>query len=391
MVFDKKNWDKNGNTWQLPLERLPADPTRGEGTLVRLLKLNRVFSPEEVELKIIEGVPLRETNFTVKVNGYPVRPRMLSGQRIPFLEGTSFGPVIGEIVILPESPASAENLGIEIRVKGVTVRREFFGMESWGKVIARIRGEVNADFLPITSDRSGFILDAPEHRAFLQVMEKIMKETRGLLDQLSGKQERRKTSMVLKEALERVHRALTFNPDFSPFGVVPLAGEENRGLGEVGVKSKAKKKTKTETIKASLTGTTEADEKKIRVPAPQLKVATPNAVVKKLKLGKQAVTCCLDHFGESGPECFTEGTIIYLNQDHPLFQRESRNREAQILNISRLVTQEIALMKNPENPRQAFDRQSRLLRDAFREDKPGPPRPDKPHRAGRPGNAEQPK
>jgi len=32
---------------------------------------------------------------------------------------------------------------------------------------------------------------------------------------------------------------------------------------------------------------------------------------------------------------------------------------------SRLITQEISLMKDPRNPRQAFERQSKLLRDAF--------------------------
>jgi len=37
----------------------------------------------------------------------------------------------------------------------------------------------------------------------------------------------------------------------------------------------------------------------------------------------------------------------------------------QILNLARLITQEIALMKNPKNPRQAFERQSKLLKDAF--------------------------
>lgn len=36
-----------------------------------------------------------------------------------------------------------------------------------------------------------------------------------------------------------------------------------------------------------------------------------------------------------------------------------------MLNLARLLTQEIALMKDPKNPRQAFERQSRLLRDAL--------------------------
>ena len=66
----------------------------------------------------------------------------------------------------------------------------------------------------------------------------------------------------------------------------------------------------------------------------------------------------------------TEGTIIYINRDHPLYKREARKKEAHILNIARLITQEISLMKNPENPREAFNRQSILLRDAFEENGP---------------------
>ncbi len=65
------------------------------------------------------------------------------------------------------------------------------------------------------------------------------------------------------------------------------------------------------------------------------------------------------------PECFTEGTVIYINQQHPLYQREAKKPETYILNVTRLMTQEISLMKDTKNPRQAFTRQSKLLRDAF--------------------------
>ena len=90
-------------------------------------------------------------------------------------------------------------------------------------------------------------------------------------------------------------------------------------------------------------------------------------MVKRLKFGEAGVTCCLDHLGDDGPECMTEGTIIYINRDHPLYKRESKKREAHILNIARLITQEISLMKDLENPREAYNRQSKLLRDAFQD------------------------
>jgi len=72
-----------------------------------------------------------------------------------------------------------------------------------------------------------------------------------------------------------------------------------------------------------------------------------------------------DDFGEKGLECFTEGTVIYINRQHPLYQREAKKPETYLLNVARLITQEISLMKITKNPRQAFLRQSKLLRDAF--------------------------
>ncbi|OPX34370.1 MAG: hypothetical protein B1H11_11040, partial [Desulfobacteraceae bacterium 4484_190.1] len=86
-----------------------------------------------------------------------------------------------------------------------------------------------------------------------------------------------------------------------------------------------------------------------------------------IEIKVKGVTCCLDHLGEDGPEYMTEGTIIYINRDHPLYRREAKKKEAHILNIARLITQEISLMKDPENPREAYNRQSKLLRDAFKE------------------------
>ncbi len=103
--------------------------------------------------------------------------------------------------------------------------------------------------------------------------------------------------------------------------------------------------------------------KKLRNPL--VKKITPNAIVRRIRFGEQPVSVCLDFFGENGPECFTEGNVVYVNRDHPLFKRESRKPAAYTMYIGRLLTQEIALMKETTSPRLAFNRQSKLLRDAF--------------------------
>jgi hypothetical protein len=369
VTFDKVEWEKVSDQWKLPLQILPPDKEKNDGTTVTLLRLIREFEPEEVIRKIVEGTPLKASNFVVRLNGMRITPRSLSGHRIPFLEGTEFGPVHGEIIILPSSTASPDALGIEVKVKQVTIKKELFGLEHWGKIASRIRGEVHADFLPVTTDRSGFVMDSPQYQAFRKVMEKVIQEVDDILKRLAGRKEKQKASKALKEALQRVHRALALNPDLSPFGAIPLAGE-GEGMGGAGVVSK-----KLESLRGEREGQPEEGkvgeetkpppQPKTRKKSPKVKRLTPNAVVQRMKFGETGVSVCVDDFGENGPECFTEGTVIYINQQHPLYQREAKKPESYILNVTRLITQEISLMKDTKNPRQAFSRQSKLLRDAF--------------------------
>jgi hypothetical protein len=368
-------WEKEGDQWNLPLQILAPDRERADGTTVTLLRLTRAFEPEEVVRKIVEGTPLRAQNFMVRLNGLRITPRSLSGHRIPFIEGTDFGPVHGEIIILPSSTASPEELGIEVKVKQVTIKREFFGLEHWGKLISRIRGEVHADFLPVTTDRSGFIQDSSQYQVFRKIMDKVVQEVDDILKRLAGRKEKQRASKALKEALQRVHRSLALNPDLSPFGAIPLAGE-GEGMGGAGVLSKKSdrdgegKVQKNEEGKIGGEVKEAATPKKVRKKSPKVKRLTPNAIVQRMKFGETGVSVCVDDFGDNGPECFTEGTVIYVNRQHPLYQREVKKQDTYILNVTRLITQEISLMKDTKNPRLAFSRQSKLLRDAFIENSP---------------------
>lgn len=364
VVFDKKEWEKAGTVWSLPLEILPPDFRKNDGTTVLLTGMSRRFELIDIEAKIIEGTPLKAPAFKVKLNNHTITPRSLAGQKIPFLEGTEFGPVHGEIIILPQTLASTDELGIEIKVKQVTVRRELFGMETWGKIMARVRGEVNADFLPITSDRTGFIRDSAEYKTFLVVMEKVFEEVKKVLHRLTAKKEGRIVSRALNEALHRIYKALYRNPELSPFGAFPIADEISKGIGGAGLLSEEGSERQ-EQIVGDVTEKEKPKVEKKRKKRLKVKRLTPNAVIKKIKFGESGVSCVVDSFGEEGVEVFTEETTIYINRDHPLYKRESAKVDTHILNLARLITQEIALMKDSKNPRQAFERQSRLLKDAF--------------------------
>ena len=361
VIFDKEQWEKVGDIWQLPFEILPADFRKQNGTTVILFGLDRKFDLKDIEAKIIEGTPIKAPHFRVRINNHTVTPRSLIGHRLPLLEGTSFGPVSGEIVILSETASVASDLGIEVKVKQVTIRRELFGMETWGKAMARVRGEVNADFLPITSDRTGFIKDSNEYQEFLGIMGKVMEGVKTTLQKLTIKKESKKVSRALKEALQRIYKALSVNPDLSPFGAIPI-GDEVKGIGSAAEVSHKKEGLKEEEVKVE--EKPKVPEKK-RKKKPKVKRLTPNAIIKKIKFGETGVSCVVDSFGEDGPEVFSEETTIYLNRDHPLYKRESARIDTHTLNVARLITQEISLMKDPRNPRQAFERQSKLMKDAF--------------------------
>ncbi|MCD5401915.1 hypothetical protein LR013_04945 [candidate division NPL-UPA2 bacterium] len=44
-----------------------------------------------------------------------------------------------------------------------------------------------------------------------------------------------------------------------------------------------------------------------------------------------------------------------------------KKRNSHTMHLARLLTQEISLMKTPKDPRQAYECQSKLLRDAFQD------------------------
>jgi len=369
VLFDKEHWQASQDTWHLPLEIIQPDRERGNGTTVILSHLSKNFDPEEVEKKLMESAPLKAPHFEVYVNGRRLLPRSLSGRTIPILEACPFGHITGEIVIVPTSMSSIKELGIDIKVKGVTVKKALFGMETWGKVIARIRGEINADFLPITSDRSNFVVDSPEYRAFVKVIAGIMPEIKKILGKEADRRQDRRAGRVVKEALQRIHRSLARNPDLSPFGPIPYGDELGAGTGAVfkPAEDKDARKEDREIEPKDAAGAKKVPRRKKRR-NPLVKKITPNAIVRRMRMGDSSVSVCLDFFGENGPECFSEGNIVYINRDHPLYKRESQKPVTYTMYIARLLTQEISLMNETRSPRLAFSRQSKLLKDAFVDD-----------------------
>ena len=166
---------------------------------------------------------------------------------------------------------------------------------------------------------------------------------------------------------------MTKHPELSPFGPIPM-GEEG-GVGGSGlVQVKRERKSREQEIgedtapKAETASTPEETKTDVlKEKKPKVQSLTPNAVIKKVKFGEMGVSCCIDSFGPDATECFTEGSVIYINRDHPLYKRGERREQTLILHITRILAQEIALMTNPLTPRDAFEKQSELLKSALEE------------------------
>ena len=360
VTFDKNAWKTQPEEWQLPFHQEPIVSDIPNGSKVILKGLKKKFEIESVERRLIETLPLKAPNFSVYLNNKKLLPRFLTGRKIPFLEGTDFGIVHGEIVILPASRVTYKEAGILIRVKQVSVKRFSFGIES--NLLPRITGEVNADFLILTSDRNDFVKDTREFEIFSKVMQKIITQVKEELNRQSDEKENFRIKRTLKEVTKKIEAALMKNKEWCPPGLLPVgqpesSGNETATIGAGTAKSSENEKDiKSEQKKKS---------RKKRTKRPHLKRLTSSALIKKMKIGQMNLALVLDHFGPEGPESFIEGEIVYINRDHPLYIRELKHSQRHIMNIARLICQEISLLSKPKDPRHAYERQSQLLKDAF--------------------------
>lgn len=98
VVFDKEEWEESDDNWHLPMTILPYEVARGDGTTITLSKLTKKFNIEDVEERLIEGVPIRDTDFAVYLNGKRVMSRELPGRRFPVIEGTPYDSFLVSLI-----------------------------------------------------------------------------------------------------------------------------------------------------------------------------------------------------------------------------------------------------------------------------------------------------
>jgi hypothetical protein len=151
-----------------------------------------------------------------------VSDEVVTGRHIPLRLVTPYGIAEGNLTILPTNHHST-GLGIAILVKNVLVRYEQFGLDTsrkWG--VSRITGRINADFLPITSNRDDFIRDAAAFDSFADAIKKEIAKAIELVREEGDQKVNIQASRVLKDALHKIGKAMKQCGNFFPETQVAL-------------------------------------------------------------------------------------------------------------------------------------------------------------------------
>jgi hypothetical protein len=177
------------------IERLK--PEGRPGTTLTLHRVTTRLRQDRI-MRHIQRLPLSET-FKVFRNGEMIRPIEWYGidcveinKSVRWTEDgkTKTGRVHGEIwtratekgrektAYIEEPKTEKEAIdrdaaGLEVRVNGDVIAREFFGHATHGHSVNRIWGWVDADFLPIVGNRTDYIRDHPAAIAFERAIQPL--------------------------------------------------------------------------------------------------------------------------------------------------------------------------------------------------------------------------
>lgn len=370
LIFDRNDFETR-NDWNIPLIEHAPTPEK-KGTRVSLHDIKKPISILDVERHLIHIFPLSDKNFSIYLNGNKVSSKFIAGQRFNIHEVTPYGDIKGEI-ILSSLMLQKESVGVGIRVRGILIKRDTFGIETMHSLsIKRLTGEVHADFLPITSSRNEFIRDADEYKEFDKVMNKKLRRVVKSLQQSAVSYQDKKAEQILSDALLTIRDALKKSRDILLLEGLPLFAKEKMKFQE---NDKIQSEVISTALNASSRAKRTADKNEILQALEKIKpkmrsriktlLRDKNRVIKKVKIGGSEFLVSFTHLGKEEKESFTEGGIIFINRDHPLFKNIEGKTELTLYHLIRLITQEIIKLSEPISVEIAFDLQGKLMKDAF--------------------------
>ncbi len=365
LIFDKTKWSAD-SSWDVPINILSAENAKLHGTKVKLVGIKKNFLETEVARYLREKIPLSINNFQVFINDNLLEETSVPGRQYKFTRDTSYGIITGNIVIANKIPKSEDLVGIHIKVRGISVERSLFGFEQSHAIgVNRLRGTVEADFLPITSSRDQVIKSTKEYQIFEPIVREEIQKVLRIARNLNDNRFNQKASLVLRNALDKIGRSIKknlyeFSADNRPFGEEQEEPDNNSQEGYHISRTKFEDQfDQNSQVPPSQRAIEKHKQKKRHI---SLKA---KAIIRKLNFKDIGVTCRMERLGKKEIDCFTEQGIVYINMDHPLFAKQEDNESLLTMHVSRLITQELALIKYPFDAHKSFKLQSQLLTDAF--------------------------
>ena len=373
LSFDKEAW-LHHEDWHLDIDLLPSQGK--DGTTITLHNPTITLLPGRVRRYLAERTPIHAPDFAVFVNGERVSDDMLTGAHKAMLEQTPYGKIHGTLVIVPEGKKIAM-LGIAVHVKGVLIRYEQFGLtlsRKWGA--GRITGRVHADFLPVTSSRDDFVRDSDEFMVFEQTMQKEVTQALRSLRSEGDRKADLEASRVLKDALQKIGKAMRRHKGLFPHIEVPVG--EQAPEGSMNAPSEQEEEERAGTgfqisqaqFAPSGSGMDDALKQSL---APKGKsrgrpraILGAKSVVRRITFAGMDIAVRLEHMGEQD-ESLLSGGIIYVNLDHPLYQTYRGKDDFLAIHLARVITKELTLHAGISSAADAFALQSELLTDALKE------------------------
>jgi len=368
LIFDRDDFETRSD-WNIPLIEHAVESLT-TGARVSLSRIKKPISLFDVERHLINVFPLTDKNFSIFLNNQKLQSRYIPGERFRIRENTRFGIVSGEIVI-SSLMLNKEIVGIGIRVKGILIKRETFGIEKLHRLSShRLTGEINADFLPITASRDDFVKDTKEYEEFEKIMaKKLIKVVRSLEKSALSYQDK-KAERVLSDALITVRDALKKNTDILFLEGLPLFSKVRTEVSEEKIPNGiiatalSSRSIKDKELREKLKETLKTIKPKVRSRIKTL-LRDEHRVVKKVKIGGSEFLVSFAHLGEEEKESFVEGGVIFINRDYKLFKKIEGRTELILYHLIRLVAQEIIKLANPRNLEVAFGWHGKIIRDAF--------------------------
>jgi len=227
IIFDKEDFIER-DSWEVPIIEHEVSKSEKSGTRVTLFNIKKQLDILDLERYLTSTFPLTEKNFSIFLNERRLEPKYIAGERFAIkYTFPDVGSLKGEM-ILATLTIPADMVGVGVRVKGVLVRRELFGLDAAHPAFARkLTGEVRADFLPITTDRSGFQEDADAYQKFVLVMRKKLEKIARQFDRRSVRYADQKSEKILSDVLAKLRDSLRRHDDIFGSATLPLFRKKN--------------------------------------------------------------------------------------------------------------------------------------------------------------------